>query len=428
MSQTNAFKRILLLAYNERRVLAGATVALLCTASLNLAYPQLIRMIIDRVKPGGDPEVVTHYVLGLFVIFLAVAVITALRMYLFEIAGERIVVRLRKRLFEALIHQDIAFFDERHSGALINRLSADTTVVQNAATVNLSMALRFSLAAIGSLIILSFTSLELTLVMLAIVPPAVIGTRIYGRWIKRLSTTVQDQLADTTSIAEESLAGIRTIRAFDAHNHILNRYSNGIDKAFNTAKERAYRIATFGGIAGLVGYGAVCGVLWYGGQLYVSKQLSLGELTSFMLYTFTIAFSISALGTVWQSFMKAAGASKRVFDVIDQEVNLLSGPQQPPEPFDQLVFEKVCFNYPARADMSVLNDISFKLEHGSKLAIVGPSGAGKSTIAALIARLYDPSEGRIRVNGIPVNDLDIHWWRSQFGVVFQASSLFAYSI
>ena len=264
--------------------------------------------------------------------------------------------------------------------------------------------------------------------MLAIVPPAVIATRIYGRWIKRLSTTVQDQLATTTSIAEESLAGIRTIRAFDAHKHILNRYSNGIDKAFNTARERAYRIAAFGGIAGLVGYGAVCGVLWYGGQLYVNEQLSLGELTSFMLYTFTIAFSISALGTVWQSFMKAAGASKRVFDVIDLEVNLLSGSEEPVEPFERLVFEKVGFNYPARADMPVLNDLSFELKHGSKLAIVGPSGAGKSTIAALIARLYDPSEGQVRVNDTPLDALNIHWWRSQFGVVFQASSLFAYSI
>lgn len=428
MPKQNAIWRIVKLAYTERGLLCAATIALLCTASLNLAYPQLIRIIIDRVKPGGDASTVDTYVLGLFLLFIVVAFITAARMYLFEIAGERIVMRLRQRLFEALIRQDISFFDQNKSGALLNRLSADTTVVQNAATVNLSMALRFSLAAIGSLAILSFTSIELTMVMLAIVPPAVIGTRIYGRWIKKLSTKVQDQLALTTGIAEESLSGVRTIRAFDAEAQIDGRFRQGIEAAFSTAKHRARRIATFGALAGLAGYAAVCGVLWYGGHLYVASKLTLGELTSFMLYTFTVAFSISALGTVWQSFMKATGASQRVFEVIDNAIEIRSGSVTPRDTFQALRFDDVNFTYPARSDMPVLHSVSFELIRGKRIAIVGPSGAGKSTIAALLTRLYDPTSGQIFVNAHALNTLDLSWWRAQFGVVFQDATLFAYSI
>lgn len=428
MSKQNTFWRIIRLANTERGLLAGATIALLCTASLNLAYPQLIRLIIDRVKPGGDSSIVDTYVLGLFVLFVCVSIITAARMYLFEIAGERIVMRLRQTLFEALIRQDIAFFDQKKSGALLNRLSADTTVVQNAATVNLSMSLRFSLAAIGSLTILSFTSIELTAVMLSIVPPAVIGTRIYGRWIKKLSTKVQDQLAMTTGIAEESLSGVRTIRAFDAEDHIDARFREGINVAFETARQRARRIASFGALAGFAGYAAVCGVLWYGGHLYVESQLTLGELTSFMLYTFTVAFSISALGTVWQSFMKAAGASQRVFEIIDNAIEVQSGDVIPTSPFDVIEFDNVNFTYPARLDMPVLTRISFSLKRGKQIAIVGPSGAGKSTIAALLTRLYDPTAGQILVNQHELTTLDLSWWRAQFGVVFQEATLFAYSI
>ena len=428
MPEKSALWRIIRLAKSERSLLVGATLALLCTASLNLAYPQLIRLIIDRVKPGGEASIVDVYVLGLFLLFILVALITAARMYLFEIAGERIVMRLRQRLFEALIRQDISFFDQRKSGALLNRLSADTTVVQNAATVNLSMALRFSLAAIGSLIILSFTSFELTVVMLGIVPPAVIGTRIYGRWIKKLSTKVQDQLATTTGIAEESLSGVRTIRAFDAESHIDERFRLGIHAAFETARQRARRIASFGALAGLAGYAAVCGVLWYGGHLYVESKLTLGELTSFMLYTFTVAFSISALGTVWQSFMKATGASQRVFEVIDNAIEVKSGDVIPKTHFELVMFNTVDFAYPARPDMPVLHNISFELARGRQIAVVGASGAGKSTIAALLTRLYDPTLGQIEVNEHALSTLNLSWWRAQFGVVFQEATLFAYSI
>ena len=428
MARVNAFLRILKLAHKERRLLIGATVALLFTSSLNLLYPQLIQLIIDKVEPGGNTDVIDQYTILLFVLFLVISMIAALRMYLFEIAGERIVMRLRKQLFEALTNQDAAFFDQEKSGALLNRLAADTTLVQNAATVNLSMGLRFALAAVGSLIILAFTSLELTIVMLCIVPPAVVGTRVYGRWIRRLSVDVQEELAGANSVAEESISGIRTIRAFNATQRVRTRYGERIQRAFLVAKHRARSVSAFGAIAGFLGYSTVCGVLWYGGHLYVSGDLSLGQLTAFMLYTFTVAFSIGALGTVWQSLMKATGASERVFELIDQVPTVRSGCIKPSESVTTVCFENVCFAYPSRNDIAVLDGVSLTLKRGKKLAIVGPSGAGKSTIAALITRLYDPTEGQILVNNTPITQLDLSWWRNQLGVVFQEPILFAYSI
>lgn len=420
--------RILKLADEERGLLVGATIALLFTSGLNLLYPQLIRVIIDQVSPGGDTTVVDNYTLILFGLFLVISLVAAVRMYLFEIAGERIVMRLRTRLFMALTQQDTAFFDRETSGALLNRLSADTTLVQSAATVNLSMGLRFSVAAIGSLAILAFTSLELTLVMALLVPPAVIGTRIYGRWIRRFSVNVQSRLAEANSVAEESISGMRTLRAFNGIPQAGKRYENKVIRAFEIARKRARSISIFGGLAGFLGYATVCGVLWYGGHLYVEGQLTLGELTSFMLYTFTVAFSIGALGSVWQAFMKAAGASERVFEIIDQEPSIISGSIIPSEPVRSLRFDHVGFAYPSRPEIEVLKDVSFELGGCKQLAIVGSSGAGKSTIAALIVRLYDTSSGAIVLDGEALTELDLSWWRDQIGVVYQEPLLFACSI
>ena len=428
MSKTKTLYRILQLADSQRKRLILATIALLVTSGLSLLYPQLIRLIIDQVQPGDSPDAVDTYVIGLFVLFLFVSGIAAVRMYLFEVAGEEIVMRLRQQLFDALMTQDIAFFDKEKSGSLVNRLSSDTTVVQNAATVNLSMALRFSLSAMGSIIILAFTSIELTVVMILIVPPVVVGTRIYGRWIRKLSTQVQDQLAQATAIAEESISGVRTIKTFNAEKIVKAQFGAGISKAFRLAQKRARSLATFGAFAGFFGYSAVCGVLWYGGRLYVTKVLTLGELTSFMLYTFTVAFSIGALGTVWQSFMKAAGATERVFEVIDQVPTIESGTVVPKESFQNITFKNVSFAYPSRSELMVTKNISLSLMKGQRKAIVGPSGAGKSTIAALLARLYDPSQGTVEINGIPLQELSLVWWREQIGVVYQEPMLFACSI
>ena len=431
MSDTDSpkpFRRILALARPELPRLIGATVALIGTSALTLTYPQLIREIVDGVLDGGGREAVDRWAGLLLVLFALTAVLTAARMYLFTVAGERIVTDLRSRLYGALVRQEIGFFDAHRTGELTNRLAADTTVVQNAATVNVSMLLRYLITSLGAIGILAWTSWRLTLVMLALVPVAVVGALFYGQWVRKLSRKVQDALARATEVSEETLGGIRTVRAFAREDAERDRYAARVEESFDLARQRARVNAIFGAIAAFAGYGAISGVLWYGGVLLAEGTLSMGELTSFLLYTFTVAFGIGALGSLWQDFQRAIGASERVFELIERAPTVQSGADRPAAVRGEVHLDGVTFAYPTRPDIPVLDAVDLHLAPGEVVALVGPSGGGKSTIAALLSRFYDPTDGAIRLDGHDLRTLDADWLRRQVGVVAQEPVLFAASI
>ena len=428
MPNLRPLSRVLALARPELPTLAAASLVLLFTAGLNLMYPQLIRLIVDDVQGGGGAKAV-HTWSGLLVVLFALgAGATALRAWLFTLAGERIVLRLRQRLFESLVRQEIAFFDARRVGELTNRLAADATVVQNTASVNLSMLLRYVFTALGSVGVLFWTSWRLTLVMLALVPVTVVGALVYGRVARRLSREVQDAQARATAVADETLAGIRTVRAFARENEEIRRYGAEAEQSFTLARRRARFSAIFGGVAGFAGYGAISGVLWYGGLLLVEGRLTLGTLTAFLLYTFALAFAIAALGELWQDFMRAVGASERIFELMDRVPAVQGGTRRLDPVVGAVRFEGVQFAYPTRPEHAVLRGLDLELAPGKVLALVGRSGAGKSTVSALISRFYDPAAGRITLDGVALTELEPAWLRGQVGVVAQEPLLFATSV
>lgn len=430
MAQSNrvALRRILALARPELRALIWATVALVITSGLNLAYPQMIRFIVDGVMQGDGRAAVNAFAGWLLLLFAIGAIATGVRAYLFTVAGERIVARLRGLLYDRLIRREVAFFDRHRTGELTNRLAADTTVVQNAATVNVSMLLRYALTAVGSVVILALTSWRLTLVMLALVPITVIGALVYGRIVRRLSRQVQDALAEATTVAEETLSGIRTVRSFAREGEESRRYADRVETSFTLARTRARFSAIFGGIAGFAGYGAISGVLWYGGLMLADGEISMGVLTSFLLYTFSLAFSIAALGGLWQDFMRAVGASERIFGLLEAPTDDDGGTRTLPAVKGAVEFDAVTFCYPTRPAHPVLDGLSLRLRPGESVALVGPSGGGKSTVAALLSRLYRADAGQVSLDGVPIGELDPDWLRGQVGVVAQEPLLFATSV
>lgn len=427
-SNKTALRRIVALARPELKPLTWATLALVVTSGLNLAYPQMIRFIVDGVMQGDGRAAVNQFAGWLLVLFAIGALATGVRAYLFTVSGERIVTRLRARLYARLVRREVAFFDTHRTGELTNRLAADTTVVQNAATVNVSMLLRYALTAAGSVVILALTSWRLTLVMLALVPVTVIGALFYGRIVRKLSRQVQDALAEATTVAEETLSGIRTVRSFAREGEETARYQAKVDESFRLARIRARFSAIFGGVAGFAGYGAISGVLWYGGLMLADGEISMGVLTSFLLYTFSLAFSIAALGGLWQDFMRAVGASERIFGLLDEPSGEARGGLKLARVRGAVALEGVHFAYPTRPDHPVLDGFVLHIEPGETVALVGPSGGGKSTVAALLCRLYPPSSGRITLDGTALADLDADWLRAQIGVVAQEPLLFATSI
>lgn len=421
-------KRVVELARPEWVSLTLGTVALIIGSGTSLAAPALVGHLVDGITEGAGRAALDRSALFLLGLFAVSGVASAFRSYLFTVAGEHVVAGLRTKLYRALMYQEIAFFDARRTGELTNRLASDTTVLQNAVTVNVSMALRLAMQAAGAVCILMWTSWRLTLVMLAVVPVVAAAAGIYGRLLRNVSKQVQDALAKASEVAEETLSGVRTVRSFAREDQEVQRYDRAVEESFELARYRARLGAFFTGCVSFAGYGAIAAVLWYGGVLLSEGELSFGNLTSFLLYTFTVAFSIGALSSLWSDFAKAAGASERVFELIDA----MPAPQENGKILDavrgQVRLEDVHFAYPTRPDSAVLEGLTLTLEPGRVVALVGPSGGGKSTVAALLSRLYDPSRGALFLDGHPYADLDAHWLRKQVGVVSQEPILFATSI
>lgn len=414
-----------------RNTLIAATIALLIGTGMSLVYPQIVRVLVDgALSEGGSTAELNKIILLLLVVFAIQSVFTFARSYLFTVVGERVVADLRRRLYDALIMQEIGFYDERRTGELTNRLSSDTTVLQNTVTANISMALRFGLQGIGGLGIMVWTSPRLTAVMMAVVPVVAISGAVYGRAIRNLSRDVQDALARSTEVAEETFSGIRTVRAFAREQGEQERYGEAVEGSYDLAVKRSRATALFGAAISFGGYAAIALVIWYGGMLVLDGRLSGGTLTAFLLYTFIVAFSLATLSNLYGDFMKAIGASERVFELLGR-VPRVGPPAHPkilPEVRGEVRLEDVDFHYPARPEATVLKDVSLIVRPGEKVALVGPSGSGKSTIAALILRFYDPIAGVVRLDGESLADLDPSWLRRQIGSVSQEPVLFATSI
>ena len=227
------WQRIVGLARPERVTLIAGTLALFVSTGTSLVAPSLVGYLVDGVSEGTGREGINRAAIWLLVVFGVSGFATALRSYWFTVAGERVVARLRGRLY-AVILREVAFFDERRTGELTNRLASDTAVLQNAVTVNLSMALRYALQAVGAIGILLWTSWQLTLLMLAVVPVVAIGAAVYGRLVRKVSRQVQDALAQASEVAEETIAGVRTVRAFARESSEIARYEKAVwTKAFN---------------------------------------------------------------------------------------------------------------------------------------------------------------------------------------------------
>ncbi len=420
---------MLRLARVEARPIALGMFFLTIASAMTLVVPQALRRIIDNALTHSRSDVIDRTALIMCVLFGLQGAASAARFILFTNAGERIVARLRRDLYASILRQEIAFFDQRSTGELINRLASDTTVLQNAVSVNISMVLRALASVLGGVGLLFYTSPRLTLLMLTVVPPVALGAMAQGRRVRKLSRDVQDALAVASQVAEESIAGIRTVRSFAAESIERARYGQSVDASYRIARHRVISTGTFMGFATFLGYAAAAMVLWYGGKLVLQGRLTVGGLTSFLVYTIMVAFSLGSLSELWSDVMKAAGAAERVFALLDRTPSMSAGGDARIEQIEGAIgFEQVVFAYPTRPDAPVLHGLDLKIDAGEVVALVGPSGAGKSTIASLLSRLYDPDAGRITLDGRDLREYDPDWLRRRVGVVSQEPILFSSTI
>jgi ABC transporter fused permease/ATP-binding protein len=428
---------LLRVARPEAALLAGGLVFLLIGSTATLIYPQGVRVVIDAAlgKPPtwatemGQASVLKLVALGMAGVALVSAVAMGLRFFLFLLAGERAINRVRRELYSSILDQEVAFFDKERTGDLTSRLASDTATLQSAVSANISWGLRNLIQLAGGIALLFYTSPRLTLVILAIVPAIALGAVVYGRRIRRLARKVQDAIAEGQAVAEESIAGVRTVRAFAAEEAEKARYGVAIDRALALARKRIAASSVFMVATSFAGYASAALVFWYGGTLVARGELSVGDLTSFLVYTLLVGFSLGAVAELWADFLRALGAAERVFELLDREPLMpVRGGRMPETVAGAVELDQVLFHYPTRPDAEVLSRLSFSIAPGEVVALVGPSGAGKSTIAALLLRFYDPAAGAVRIDGVDLREFDPGWLRRHIGLVAQEPLLFSTTI
>lgn len=396
---------------------------------MTLIFPQTVRLAVDEALRHQDPTLVDRLGLAMLAILVITAIAMAARYYLFTYAGERIVRRIKSTLFTAMLRQDISFFDQQMTGDLLSRITADATVLQNALSVNISMLLRNAVAAIGGLILLFVTSAKLTLALLAVLPPAALLTAGFGKRIKGMARQVQEAVGAASSVADETLANLRTVRAFAAEPLEVQRFDNALERALGKSRTRITAIARFMGLISLLGLTAIAVVLWYGARLVLTGELSIGTLSAYILYTLTVAISVATLGNLWTDFMSAAGAASRIFQILDRVPQIAPDVgAELPRIAGAIEINHVTFAYPSRPEVPVLSDLTLNIAPGEVVALVGHSGSGKSTVAALVQRFYDPTHGTVRLDGHDLKSLSGAWLRRQIGTVAQEPVLMSTSI
>jgi ATP-binding cassette subfamily B protein len=413
-----------------RGVLVLALIALLVASAAMLSLPIALRFLIDNGLSSKSTDTINLY----FIAFLAAAgafgVFAALRFYLVTWLGERVVADMRSAVYARVIRMDPAFFEITRVGEVLSRLTADTTLVQSIAGVNLSIMLRSTITVVGSLVMLAVTSLKLTAVMIVLIPLIVAPLIILGRRVRTLSRTSQDRIADTSGIAEETLNAIQTVQAFTLEKINMDRFDVAVEDSFGAAVRRTKSRSTLTALATMLVFGAITLVLWMGAHAVVRGEMTGGQLGQFLLYAGYVGVAAASLSEMWGEVQRAAGAMERLIELENAQPTI-EAPAHPvalPVPGrGEIRFEHVTFRYPSRPEAKALDAFDLSVRAGETVAFVGPSGAGKSTTFQLLLRFYDPAAGRILIDGVDVSNADPLAVRSRIGLVPQDTVLFATS-
>ena len=415
-----------------RRGLLVAGAALVLSSALGLAFPQVVRVLLDAAFEEGNRPLLNRIAVGLVGLFSVQAFLNYVQAYLLAATGERAVAGLRRELFSKLLEMPPGFFADRRTGELTSRLTTDIGLLQGVLSHQIAEFSRQVLTLIGGIALLTWMQPRLTLTALAVAPLVVLSAAAFGRRLRRITVGVQDRVADATAVAEEAFSQIRTVQSFVQEDAERERYAGRIAAGLEAALRRAHVRGVFYGVLTFTSFAGIAFVLWQGGLLVLEGALTAGELVSFLLYTIYIAAAIGALASFFSAYQEAVGAAERVFEILESEPPIAD----PPAPIDMprrvqgsVSFEGVSFRYRGPDQGAwTLEKIDLRIGPGEVVALVGPSGGGKTTIASLLPRFWDVTEGRILLDGIDIRALRLADLRRVVGIVPQEPALFSGSV
>ncbi|MFL5329404.1 MAG: ABC transporter ATP-binding protein [Gemmataceae bacterium] len=411
--------------------LAIALVALCCSSAMGLIFPFASGRLVDVALGKSDIGSVNSVALFIFAVLAVQAVCSFFSSYNFMVASERALAEVRRNLYARLIRLPMAFFSARRVGELTGRVSGDISKIEDFMISMLPHMLRQCIFLAGGVTLIALISGKLTLVMLAVIPPLILVAILFGRQIRKVAKEIQDRLADTNVIVEETLQGVATVKAFGNEPFEVDRYRKGLFAALAAALRGARLRSLFVAFIIFALFGGLVMVMWYGARMVASGDITPGQLTSFGFYTVFVAGALGSFADIFSTLQHALGATERVREILLEQPEVLPE-EMANEPMPRcrgdVRFEDVHFRYPSRTDSPVLRGLKLEARAGQKVALVGPSGAGKSTAVSLLMRFYDPDAGRILIDDRDIRELSLAELRAQVAVVPQDVLLFGGTI
>ncbi|XP_022175730.1 ATP-binding cassette sub-family B member 10, mitochondrial isoform X1 [Myzus persicae] len=422
--------RLYSLAKPEKNRLICAVCFLLVSSAVTMAIPFSFGRIVDIIYKSDITEAQSKLVTIctiLLPVFLIGAACNFGRIYLINTSGYRITKTLRELLFKSLLSQETAYFDRHRTGELINRLSSDCLLVSQTITTNISDGLRSTIMVASGVSFMFFVSPKLALVGLSIVPPIAALAVIYGRFVRKITRSVQDSLAASNQVAEEKISNIRTVKAFSQEKKEMFLYGKQMNEVLQLSIKESFMRGLFFAMTGFSGNFIIISVLYSGGLLVSEQAISVGDLSSFLLYAAYTGVSIGGISTFYSDINRGLGASSRIWEIIDRKPSIpISGGLKPlTDPKGEISFQNIVFNYPNRPDAPILNGLNLEIPSGMIYALVGHSGSGKSTLGHLLLRLYDPQSGQVCLDKTDLKMYDPIWLHGHIGVVSQEPILFS---
>jgi ABC transporter fused permease/ATP-binding protein len=417
-----------------RRQFVLGLIFLVFSSLTTLVFPKVIGDLVDsalRDKGSGYFGSIDQLALFLLAILGVQAVFSFLRIYLFVTVSERSLADLRKDLYSRMLHLPMQFFSKHRVGELSSRIASDISLIKDTFSTTLAEMLRGAANLVLGIGLILFISPRLTLLMVVTFPLLIIAAIYFGRFIRKISKTVQDRLADTNTVVEETLQGIQNVKAFANERHEISRYNSGITSMVNEALRGARYRGLFSSFVIFAVFGTIVLIMWYGAGLIRDDLLTVGELTSFLIYTTFVGAAAGSFGEQFSQLQRTIGATERIQEILGEEqepLQLNPAQETPLQLKGSVAFQEVHFSYPGREDVEVIRGMNFAIAPGQKTALVGTSGAGKSTIVSLILRFYDPDSGQVLIDGQPARAYDLTSLRRQMALVPQDVILFGGSI
>ena len=407
-------------------LLVLATLLTFVNTSLSLAVPRIVSTIVDTASGDAGDGSLSRIAWILVAVFVASAVFQFFGSVLFAYVGERVVMAVRGDVFQHIISLSLDFFQRRRVGELTSRIASDASVIQSIGSTLPVTALRQLIILVGGVSLVAATDSQLSLLLLIFLPVGAALTLFFGRVIRRFSTQIQDRIAAATTVVEEMLAGIETVKSFAREAHEYGRYQGRLRDVFKAALKTAVAQAGFSSSVTLVFLGGLGVVLWFAARMISAGELTTGELIAFMMYTMLVSRAFAGVTSIWSRWQRLLGSGRRVFQIFLETPTVANAPEA--RSFDGshrvIQFHDVEFSYASRPDQVVLHRLSFTARRGELTAFVGESGAGKSTVAALLLRHYDVTGGRITIDGVPLKEWNVEDLRARIAVVPQDIVIF----